>query len=148
MTRPIYTMLLGFSLVVCGGLACTSKPVEPPVPSAHGYRISLHVSDANLWLGPRHYGDPRPNTADLTVEVRDRQGHRVEGVPVDFHVLPSWAQNATILPSHTVTHDGTAHAVFEPYTIGVVYVMAQVNGQTQKTAILVEPRNFGNSGGK
>jgi hypothetical protein len=148
MIRSIPAVLLSVALVVCGGLACTSKPVEPPVPTAHGYTVSLRVSDATLWLGPRHLGDPRPNTAALTVEVRDRQGHRVEGVPVAFHVAPSWVQSATVRPQHTVTQDGMAHAVFEPHTSGVAYVMAQVNGHTQQTAIRVAPRNFGNSSGR
>jgi hypothetical protein len=148
MTRSLPLVLLGFALVVCSGLACTSKPVEPLVPSAQGYIISLRVSDTNLGLGPRHLGDPRPNTAELIVEVRDMQGHRVEEVPVAFHVAPSWVQSATILPQHTVTYEGTARAVFEPHTIGVAYIMVQVNGQTQKTAIRVGPRNFGNSGGR
>jgi hypothetical protein len=86
--------------------------------------------------------DRRPDTAEVIVEVRDMQGHLVEGIPVTFQVEPSWAQSATVLPQHTVTHDGTAHAVFEPQTTGVAYVMAQVNGQTQKTPIFVEPRHF------
>ena len=142
MIRSVVLVLLSLVLIVCGGLACTSKSVEPPGPTAHGYTFYLRVSDTNLWLGPRHMGASRPNTSKLVVEVRDMQGRRVEGVPVSFHVAPSWVQNATVLPQHTVTQNGMAHAVFKPQTIGMAPVMAQVNGQTQKTEILVELHSY------
>ena len=143
MIRSIALVLLGLVLVLCSGLACTSKHAEPSVTSEHGYTVALRVSERRLWLGPRHPGDPRPHTAECIIEVRDMQGHRVEGVPVAFHVAPSWVQSATLLPQRTLTHDGMARAVLEPYTIGVVRVMAQVNGQTLETVITVSPRNFG-----
>jgi hypothetical protein len=148
MTRTIPLMLLGFVLMVCGGLACTSKSAAPPVPTAHGYTFSLRASDTNLWLGSQSIGDPRPGNAELIVEVRDAQGHRVEGVPVAFRVAPSWVQSATLMPQDTLTSDGTARAVLKPHTTGVVTIMAQVNGQTQAKAITVEARNFGNNSGR
>ena len=143
MTRSIALVLLGLLLVLYSGLACTSKHVEPPVTSEHGYTVTLRVYERRLWLGPRHLGDPRPHITECIVEVRDMQGHRVEGVPVAFQVAPSWVQNATLLPQHTLTHNGMARAVLEPHTTGVVRVMAEVNGQTQETVITVSPRNFG-----
>jgi len=87
-------------------------------------------------------GASRPNATDVIVEVHDMQGRRVEGVPVSFHVTPSWVQNATVLPQHTVTQNGMAHAVFKPQTIGVASVIAQVNGQTQKKEIVVELHSY------
>jgi hypothetical protein len=134
--------------VVCSGLACTLQSAAPPVPTAHGYTFSLRVSEVNLWLGSQGFNDPRPGKAELTVEVRDTQGHRVEGIPVALHVAPSWVQSATLLPPHTLTRGGTARAVLEPHTTGVVTIMAQVNGQTQTTAVTVEARNFGNNSGR
>jgi len=86
--------------MVCSGLACTSKSVEPLSPSTHGYTFSLRVSDGNIWLGPRRMGDdPRPDTAGVVAEVRDRQGHRVDSVPVTFHMAPPWVLSATVLPA-------------------------------------------------
>jgi hypothetical protein len=142
MIRSVVLVLLSLVLMVCGGLACTSKSVEPPGPTAHGYTFSTRVSDTALWLGPQYMGASRPNATDVLVEVRDMQGRRVEGVPVAFHVTPSGVQNATVLPHHTVTQNGIAHAVFKPQTIGVYYVMAQVNGQTQKKEIVVELHSY------
>ena len=142
MIRSVVLVLLSLVLGLCGGLACTSKSVEPPSPTAHGYTFSLRVSDTNLWLGPQYMGASRPNATDVIVEVHDMQGRRVEGVPVSFHVTPSWVQSATVLPQHTVTQNGMAHAVFEPQTTGVAYVMAQVNGQTQKKEIVVELHSY------
>lgn len=89
-----------------------------------------------------------PDNAELIVEVRDTQGHRVEGVPVAFRVAPSWVQSVTLMPQDTLTRDGTARAVLKPHTTGVVTIMAQVNEQTQATAITVEARNFGNNTGR
>jgi hypothetical protein len=148
MTRSLLLVFLGLVPVLCGGLACTSKSVAPSVPTAHGYTFSLHTSDTNLWLGTQGLSDSRPGSAELIVEVRDTQGHRVEGVPVAFRVDPSWVQSATLMPQNTLTHDGIAHAVFKPSTTGVVLVMAQVNGETQVTHITVEARNIGNNSGK
>jgi hypothetical protein len=146
MIRSMCSVLFG--LVVCGSLACTSKPMTQPTPTAHGYTFSLRVSDTTLWLGSQSLGDLRPGVAELTVEVRDVQGQHVEGLPVTFHVAPSWVQSASLLPQHTLTHEGTARAVFEPRIIGLVQVMAQVNGQTQTRVITVELREFGNSGAR
>lgn len=120
----------------------------PPVPTAHGYTFSLRASEVNLWLGSQGFNDPRPGKAELTVEVRDTQGHRVEGVPVAFRVAPSWVQSATLMPQDIFTRGGTARAVLEPHTRGVVSIMAQVNGQTQTTAVTVEARNWANNSGR
>lgn len=70
------------------------------------------------------------------------QGRRVERVPVSFPVAPSGVQNAAVLLQQTVTQNGIAHAVFKPQKICVYYVMAQVNGQTQKKKILVELHSY------
>jgi hypothetical protein len=148
MTRFIPLMCLGFILVVGGGLACTPKSAGSPVPTAHGYTFSLRASDAYLWLGSPSLSDLRPEKAELIVEVWDTQGRRVEGLPVAFRVAPSWVQSAALMPQDTLTHDGTARTVLKPHTTGVVTIMAQVNGQTQATAITVEARNFGNNTGR
>lgn len=146
--RSLLLVFLGLVLVLCGGLACTSKSVAPSVPTAHGYTFSLRVSESRFWLGPSSTTNDRPRTAELLVQVWDTQGHPADAVPVEFHVTPSWGRSATLMPQHTLTHDGMARAVFEPYTTGVVLVMAQVNGETQATEITVETRNIGNNSGK
>lgn len=149
MTRYTAMRFLCLTLIVCSGMACAPKQTVPPVTSVNGYTISLDVSDARIWLGPRAGGsDHRPDTVELLVQVHNAQGKPVNGVPVEFAVEPSWRPYARMLPPHTLTRAGIARTVFEPRTTGVVEVMVQVNGQTQIAAITVESRNFGNSGAR
>lgn len=132
-------VLLGVWMEACA-------PAAPPVPTVHGYRVSLEVSEPHLWLGPQNLGDPRPNTAALLVEVGDSQGQPVDGIPVEFTVAPSWADSVRLTSPRTLTQAGKARATLEPLTTGVIPVMAQVDGQTYSARISVEARNFRGSG--
>lgn len=145
MIRGMALGILGLSLLLWGGFACATKSMEPPVTTAHGYVVAFDVSDRQLWLGPQALDDPRPNMATLSVTVRDQQGQRVDGIPVEFTVEPSWDNSVIITPQSTRTQAGVARALFEPKLTGVVPVMAQVDGQTYKARISVKVRNFGNS---
>ncbi len=147
MVRGIALGILGLSSLLCGGFACATKSMAPPVTTAHGYVVAFEASDRQLWIGPQALGDPRPNMTTLRVTVRDQQGQRLDGIPVEFIVEPSWNNSVIITPPSTRTQDGVARALFEPRLTGVVPVMAQVDGQTYKTRISVDVRNFGSSSG-
>ena len=144
MVRGIALGIFGLSLLLCGGFACTAQSMAPAVTTTHGYVVAFDVSHRQLWLGPQALGDPRPNMATLSVTVRDQQGQRIDGIPVEFTVEPSWDNSVTITPQSARTQAGDARALFEPRLTGVVPVMAQVDGQTYKTRISVRVRNFGN----
>jgi Bacterial Ig-like domain (group 1) len=114
--------------------ACAPKHTE--LLSAHGYRVSLDVSDPLIFLSPRRSGFPE--AAALVVRVRDAQGQPVDGIPVRFSVEPSWTQNASLTPAETLTRNGEARAIFQANTIGVVHVMAQVDNVTHEARITID----------
>jgi hypothetical protein len=138
------------TLCLCGLLlwispACTPKHTESTVLSEHGYRVSLHVSDTLVWLGPG--GSGFPQAAELVVRVRDAQGQPVDGIPVRFAVEPSWAQSASLIPAETLTRNGEAQAIFQANTIGVVHVMVQVDNVTREATITIDSRPSPAGGG-
>jgi hypothetical protein len=144
MTRFIPWMLLGFALVLCGGLACTSKSAVPPALTESGYSFSLHTAPDVIWLAPT---TPQlPNTylgfGELVVQVQDTQGQPVDGVPVEFQVEPSWVQSVALTPQRTTTKGGVARAIIEPSTTGVVYVMARVENAAQEASFLVMTHQY------
>jgi len=114
--------------------ACAPKHTE--LLSAHGYRVSLLVSNTQIYLGPGRRALPR--AAGLVLRVRDAQGQPVDGIPVRFAVEPSWTQNASLTPAETLTRNGEARAIFQANTIGVVQVMAQVDNVTQEARITID----------
>ena len=133
----------GPMLCLCGMLlwvstACAPKTNEPAALSEHGYRVSLHVSDKQLWLGST---DPRrPQAADLVVRVRDAQGQPVDGIAVVFSVESSWTQNASFSPAETLTRNGKAQTIFQVNTTGLVQVMARADNVTRVATITVVSR--------
>ena len=123
--------------------ACAPKHTE--LLSEHGYRVSLHVSDTLIWIGP-----PRsnfPEAAILVVRVRDAQGQPVDGIPVRFSVEPSWTQNASFTPAEMLTRNGEARAIFQANTIGVVHVMANVDNVTCEATITIDTTPSPSGGG-
>ena len=131
------------TICLCGMLlwvstACVLKHTESPVLSEHGYRVSLHISDTLIFLGPRRSN--LPEAALLVVRVRDAQGQPVDGIPVRFAVEPSWTQNASLTPAEMLTRNGEARAIFQANTIGVVHVMASVDNVTHEARITIDSR--------
>jgi hypothetical protein len=146
MLRYLQTTLLGLTLL-CGHTACTSKLVGPTTPS--GYFFSLQTYDQDLWL----VGLETPvverlaRVAELTVRVQDAQGRPVDGVAVAFSVEPAWVQSVSLTPERTRTQSGTARAILEPATIGVLHVQAQVENLTQDILIRVSNASTSNPSG-
>ena len=113
--------------------------------SEHGYRVSLHVSDTLIWLGPvRGF----PQAAALVVRVRDAQGQPVDGLTVLFSVEPDWTQNAALTPAEVRTRNGEARTIFQANTTGVVHVMARVDDVTRDAAMTVNSRPSPIGGGE
>ena len=138
------------TICLCGLLlwistACAPKYAEFSAPSEHGYRVSLDVSDPQIWLGPGISSFPQ--AAELVVRVRNAQGQPVDGIAVRFAVEPSWTQNAAIAPAETLTRNGEAHAIFQANTTGVVHITAQVDNVTREATITVESRPSPSGGG-
>jgi hypothetical protein len=144
MVRSIPTLCL-CGLLLWVSPACAPKHTESPALSEHGYRVSLHVSNPLIWLGPG--GSGFPQATELVVRVRDAQGQPVDGIPVRFAVEPSWAQSASLTPAETLTRNGEARALFQANTIGVVHVMAQVNNVTREATITIDSRPSPAGGG-
>jgi uncharacterized protein (DUF58 family) len=132
-------------MLLWASTACGPQQYEIPVQSEHGYRVSLHVSDTLIWLGPVRGG---PQAAALLVRVRDAQGQPVDGLTVLFSVEPDWTQNAALTPAEARTRNGEARAIFQANTTGVVHVMARVDNVTREAAITVNSRPSPTGGGE
>ena len=144
MVRSVPTICL-CCMLLWVSTACAPLHTESAVPSEHGYRVSLQVSDPLIFLGP---GRPTlPQAAILVVRVRDAQGQPVDGIPVRFSVEPSWTQNASLTPAETLTRNGEARASFQANTIGVVHVMAQVDNVTREATITIDTPPSPSGGG-
>ena len=135
MVRSIPTICL-CCMLLWVSTACGPQQYEIPVQSEHGYRVSLHVSDTLIFLGPRRSN--LSEAAVLVVRVRDAQGQPVDGIPVRFSVEPSWTQNASLTPAETLTRNGEARAIFQANTIGIVQVMAHVDNVTHEARITID----------
>ena len=116
-------------------ISTACAPQHTAVLSEHGYRVSLDLSDTQIWIGfpLPHF----PESAVLVVRVRDAQGQPVEGMPVRFSVEPSWTQNVSFTPAEMLTRTGEARAIFRANTTGVVRVMASVDNVTCKATIAI-----------
>ena len=123
--------------------ACAPKHTE--LLSEHGYRVSLHVSNMLIWIGPQRSNFPE--AAILVVRVRDAQGQPVDRIPVRFSVEPSWTQNASFTPAEMLTRNGEARAIFQANTIGVVHVMANVDNVTCEATITIDTTPSPSGGG-
>jgi hypothetical protein len=134
-----YTLTISFCcLLLWVSPSCAPKDNGPAVLSEHGYRVSLHVSDPLIRLGPG--GPGIPNTADVVVRVRDARGQPVDGIAVVFSVEPSWMQNASFTPAEARTRNGQARSIFQATTTGVVLIMARADNVTRTAHITVASR--------
>jgi len=127
-------------LLLWSSTACAPKHSESPVLSEHGYRVSLHVSDTLIWLGPPGRGFP--HTAEVVVRVQDAQGQSVDGVAVMFSVEPSWTQSVSLTPAEALTRHGEVHTILQPGTTGIIHVMARVDNVVREAAITVSNRSI------
>ena len=133
----------GAILCLCGmllwiNMACAPLHNEPAVVSEHGYRVSWHVSDTLIWLGPA--GPTFPQAAEVVIRVRDAQGQPVDGIPVMFAAEPSWAQNVSFTPTEARTRNGEVRTIFQANTTGVVHIMARVDNVTREVRITIQSR--------
>jgi hypothetical protein len=134
-----YVLTIGFCcLLLWVSTACAPGHNGPEALSEHGYRVSLHVSDPLIRLGPA--GPAIPNTAAVVVRVRDAQGQPVDGIAVVFSVEPSWTQNASFTPAEALTRNGQARSIFRANTTGVVPIMARADNVTRTAHITVAGR--------
>jgi hypothetical protein len=117
-------LLLALALV-CNGLACAPQYVGP-TRAGYVFSLSAYPSSINL-----------RGAAELIVSVRNAQGLPVEDLPVTFQVEPAWRQSASVAPQVAYTRQGTARALFQARTTGVVRVSVQVDTATQETRITV-----------
>lgn len=137
MIRYLSLLFLGVMLV-CGSTGCAPKLIGPTQPS--GYFFSLVVSDPQIYLLVNRLSyEYLADSTQVIVRVHNAQGQAVNGVPVEFQVEPSWAQNASLTPSRAITQDGEAHAVFHANLIGVVRLVVRVEDRARDTTIVVSP---------
>jgi hypothetical protein len=101
--------------------------VVPNARAADDYSVALQTPDLI-----RQFED-----VELTAVVQDGQGQPVNGLPVTFQVAPEWQHDTTLVPSQTLTRDGTASTVFQAAVPGVVQVTVQAGHTTQTTHITV-----------
>jgi hypothetical protein len=128
-------------LLLWSSTACAPKHSEVPILSEHGYRVSLNVSETQIWLGP--VGPGHPHTAEVVVRVQDAQGRPVDGVAVMFSVEPSWTQSVSLTPAEALTRHGEAHAILQqPSTTGLIHVMARVDNVVRGANIAVSHRSI------
>ena len=120
-------LLLGLVLV-CSSLACAPQFVGP---TTTGYFLALNVPTSFIFLG---------DGAELIASVRNAQGQPVDNLPVTFQVEPAWAQSASVSLPVAYTRQGTARALFQARTTGVVRVTVRVDNTTQETRITVASR--------
>ena len=142
MVRSLPTICL-CCLLLWVSIACAPQPTA--MLSEHGYRVSLQLSDTQIWIG-----FPLPNfpeAARLVVRVRDTQGQPVDGISVRFSVEPSWTQNVSFTPAELRTRHGEAQTTFQANTTGVVRVMARVDNVTCDASITIGTTPSPGSGG-
>jgi hypothetical protein len=120
-------LLLGL-VVVCSSLACAPQFVGP---TTTGYFFAMNVTTAFVIRG---------DAAELIVSVRNEHGQPVDNLPVTFQVEPGWAQSASVSPQVAYTRQGTARALFQASTTGVVHVTVRVDNATQEARITVASR--------
>ena len=137
MLRSVPTICL-CCMLLWVSTGCAPKHTASSALSEHGYRVSLHVSDTLIRLGPAGPGGPQ--AAELVVRVRDAQGQPVDGVAVQFSVEPSWTQNVSLTPAEALTRNGEARSIFQANTTGVVHVMARADNVTRVATITVASR--------
>jgi hypothetical protein len=101
--------------------------VVPTARAADDYSVALLTPDLI-----RQFED-----VELTAVVKDSQGQPVNDLPVTFQVAPEWQKDTTLVPSQTLTHDGTASTMFQAVVPGVVQVTVQAGHSTQTTHITV-----------
>src|SRR5262249_14637226 len=123
-----YVVLLLGLVLVCSSLACAPQFVGP---TTAGYFFTLNVPNSFIFPG---------SEAELIASVRNAQGQPVDGLPVTFQVEPSWEQSASVSPQVAYTRQGTARALFQARTTGVVRVTARVDNATQETRIIIASR--------
>ena len=146
MTRYIHLILLCLTLLG-SSMACAPKLAGPTIPS--GYVFSLQAfSPSVVRFSSYHAPDEQAQAArgmfsTLVVRVQDGQGRPVSGIPVEFQVEPSWAQDASVSPSRALTQGGKAQARFQASTTGIVHVMVRVEQTTEQVAITVTPLGGG-----
>jgi hypothetical protein len=133
-----YALVSFCCLLLWMSTACAPGHNGPAALSEHGYRVSLHISDTLIRLGPG--GPGLPNTAEVVVRVRDAQGQPVDGIAVVFSVEPSWTQNASFTPAEALTRHGQARSIFQANTTGVVPIMARADNVTRVAHITVASR--------
>jgi hypothetical protein len=106
-------------------LACAPQFVGP---TTSGYFFALNDSTPYLILG---------DVAALIVSVHNAYGQPVDNLPVTFQVEPGWVQSASVSPQVAHTRQGTARALFQARTIGVVHVTVRVDNATREARITV-----------
>jgi hypothetical protein len=128
-------------LIVSAGLGCAPALQGPTTPS--GYLFRLQSSATQLWLERTPDSLIYPSVAALVVEVQDAQGKRIDDVPVSFQVSDhDGRQDTLISPAQSITSHGIATALFQPTSIGVYFVAAQVEQASQKVVIYVNSRDL------
>jgi hypothetical protein len=117
---------LGLCLVLLlGGFGCAPKLIGPTNPS--GYRFAV-IAPASILAR---------ESDEIVVHVQDAQGQKVDGVSVSFQVDPSWAGNASVTPTRTITRGGEAHTTFWAGIVGIVPIQVQVENTQHQLTIAV-----------
>jgi hypothetical protein len=76
-------------------------------------------------------------TVKLAAVVRDKQGQRVDGVPVHFRITPEWQQDANLLPQSVIAEHGVARTFFKSTMPGRVAITAQAGNATDTATLTV-----------
>ncbi len=126
-------------LAVCVlGIAGALLVARAEAASASAYAVSMEVPHDCLWLSDGNYQALHsPTTTEVIVRVRDAQGQPVDGVLVTFEIDPTWVENATVVPRHTVIRNGVAQALFRANQTGAVRVTARVGNTTKAAYVTV-----------
>ncbi len=133
-------------------LGCAPKQPEPPLQSTSAYHVKVWVEpSSDIWLTPPNSTLPHnyQGFGVVSVEVTNAQGQPVDGVPVEFHLDPKWAQRASLTPTRADTQAGLAQAVLTPDVIGLVWVEARVQDVRQRVRFYARTRtgHGSNTGG-
>jgi hypothetical protein len=108
--------------------------------------VTLHASSGPIWLNYNNLPPGVQRFGELVVSVQDAQGRPVDGVSVEFQLGSSWAQSAIVTPQRAVTRDGSAQAIIEPRTTGIIPVIVRVDNVTRQARFTAEAPTSGPSG--
>ena len=101
-------------------------------PTIHGHYFIASASSTRIWLSDEAESDGKfPNTANITVRVRNIRREPVDDVPVIFELDPQCQKIAVFSSPRMITRGGTASVSFTGNAPGSCRIGIRVDDVTR-----------------